>query len=289
MNHLKLTNMLGEGVLWDASAHLIWWTDISSNKLYSYHFKQKKLKEWPTPERLCSFGLYRPGQNQLLAVFESGFAIYSPVTTALEWLYRPILPSGVRFNDGRCDRQGRFWSGTMGEGYLATEKPGQLFCLVDKDHLEIRLEKIGISNSLCWSLDSKTLYFADSAENRIDAFDFEPDTGLLGNRRCFVQLPPGIYPDGSTIDTEGFLWNAQWGGSRVVRYTPDGREDCVIALPVSQPSCVAFGGPNLNILLVTTAQEGLSKTQLEKEPLAGSLFMIETDYRGMPEELVQFP
>lgn len=289
MNHLKLTNTLGEGVIWDANQQLLWWIDIQAKILYCYEFSLKKLEQWSTPERLCSLGLYRSAPYSLLVAFESGFAIYSPYIGEIEWLYQPELPAGVRFNDGRCDRQGRFWAGTMGEGSKALKKPGMLYCLQEKERAVIRLEMIGISNSLCWSPDGRILYFADSLEHRIDMFDVEPDTGLLKNRRCFVQLPAHIYPDGSTIDAEGYLWNAQWGASRVVRYAPDGREDRIINLPVTQPSCVALAGPELNILCVTTAREGLTQAQLRKEPLAGSLLMIETDCKGLPEELVQFP
>jgi sugar lactone lactonase YvrE len=192
------------------------------------------------------------------------------------------LPSGLRCNDGKCDRAGRFWVGTMHD---AERQPlGALYRLDGDKRLHVMAGRITVPNSLAWSPDNRVMYHADSPERTIYAYDFDPATGALGPRRVFARTePPHGYPDGSTVDAEGFLWNAEYAGSRLVRYAPDGRIDRTVAMPVSCPTSCAFGGPRLDLLYVTSSRQRMTTEQIEKEPMAGGLFALEVGVKGLPE------
>jgi sugar lactone lactonase YvrE len=143
---------------------------------------------------------------------------------------------------------------------------------------------IGTSNSIAWSPDDRTFYYSDTAARVIWAYDFDLDAGTIANRRVLTDMDgqPGG-PDGSTVDAEGFLWNAQWGGWRLVRYAPDGRVDRVVPMPVAQPTSCMFGGEDLATLYVTSARTGLSDADLARQPQAGGLFALDVGVRGLPE------
>jgi sugar lactone lactonase YvrE len=278
-------NTLGECILWDGVARSVWWTDIQEATLYNNVPGTPELRRYALPERLCSFGFVE-GDPRLVCAFESGFALYEPASRDLQWLYRPERGfTGTRFNDGRVDRQGRFWSGTMVEGDArdGAGEPvkGSLYWVSAAGHGRV-FGGIDISNSLAFSPNADILYFADSPRREIRAHDFDAGTGAVGSGRRFVELEAGV-PDGSTVDAEGCLWNASWGASRVVRYRASGAVDVVIDVPVSQPTCVCFGGERLDLLFVSTAREGLTDAELEAQPLAGDVLVYETDYRGLPE------
>jgi sugar lactone lactonase YvrE len=187
-----------------------------------------------------------------------------------------------RFNDGRCDRGGRFWAGTMSDGpRLPT---GSLYRL-DADGTCTKMRGgIVIPNSIAWSPDDRVMYFADTHLHTIWAYDFDLATGAMRNERVFADSSnlPG-YPDGSCVDAESCLWNAEYGGWRVVRYAPDGKIDRVVELPVSNPTCCCFGGKDLDTLYISTARQHLTSEQLTREPLAGGLFAARPGVLGLPE------
>jgi sugar lactone lactonase YvrE len=197
-------------------------------------------------------------------------------------LCRPDSNPQNRSNDARCDALGRLWLGTMqnnfdanGNGQEITQSSGGLFKIEsDGTSLEL-LSKIGISNGLAWSPDSKTMYFADSMTNQIDAFDFDLEQGFISNPRQFSNLERGA-PDGSSVDSEGYLWNARWGGSCLVRFDPNGKVDRILELPVTQPSSCAFGGQHLEILYVTSARTGLQNAN----SFDGALLALDVGIRG---------
>jgi sugar lactone lactonase YvrE len=274
-------NTLGESVLWDVEAQALWWTDIQERRLFRYDWEGRSLDRFQTPERVGSFGLVA-GSDKLVVAFESGFALYDPVSAEAEWLARPQshVP-GIRFNDGRVDRQGRFWAGTMAEADSAKGK-ANLYCLDAKGHARARESGITISNSLCWSPDGRLLYFADSPKHAINVYDFDVANGEILNRRLFARLPENAFPDGSTVDAQGYLWNAEWGAGRVTRHAPDGSIERALEVPATQPTCMAFGGPDLDLLFVTSARENLSAEVLAKEP-AGDVFVYKTDIKGLAE------
>ncbi|MEZ4703685.1 MAG: SMP-30/gluconolactonase/LRE family protein [Bdellovibrionota bacterium] len=274
---------LGEGVLWDEFHQEILWTDILGKKIYFWAWMTGQLEVHELEQRLCSISLVEgPNKNTYLFAFESGVALWDRQTQSCEWIEKINQPEGVRLNDGRTDRQGRFWVGSMGEGELTSKRMGQLYC-VDRGKVTAHADGIGISNGLCWSPDSATMYFADSLENKIEKIQFGSTQGKLVERKDWVRTPQGVSPDGSCVDQDGYVWNAQWGGSRVIRYRPDGDEDVILSLPMSQPSCVCFAGPELDTLAVTSAKQGLTPQQLNHDAHAGNVFLIKLPYRGLLE------
>ena len=187
-----------------------------------------------------------------------------------------------RFNDGKCDRRGRFWIGStdMDE----TEPNGALYRVNGSDDVARMLPSVIVSNGLGWSPDDRIMYFTDSGHGVIYAFDFDLDTGEIDNRRVFARVAPAEgLPDGLAVDAQGFVWSAHWNGWRLTRYDPDGRIDRVIDMPVPYVTSVAFGGDRLDQMFVTTARLRLTEAQLKEAPLSGGLFMIDAGVAGLPE------
>jgi L-arabinonolactonase len=274
---------VGEGVLWDQRSQSLWWTDIPRSRLYHYDWQKRHCQLLPAPERVGSFGLVAES-NLLITAFASGIAFYDPVSRAVEWLARPTADQPrVRFNDGRVDRRGRFWCGTMMDGQPRLPV-GNLYSYDARQGLRSHLSGVLISNSLCMSPDGSLLYFADSPTRTISVHDVQEPDGRLGIARVFARTEAPAVPDGAAIDAEGCLWSAQWGSARVVRYAPDGRVDLSVTVPASQPTCVAFGGPALDLMFVTSAREHLDDAALRDQPHAGDVFVYQTPFRGLPEE-----
>jgi L-arabinonolactonase len=279
-------NTLGEGVSWDPIDQRVWWTDVQERRLFRHDPLQRTLRTFDLPERLGSFG-FVAGSDEIVAAFQSGFAIYHPESGRVDWLVRPDHGAkNLRFNDGRVDRQGRFWSGSMVEG--KGEPTAKLYCLLGVK-AQVHLTNIAISNSICFSPDGRHLYFADTPQRAILRFDIDPDTGSIGHRRIFARTPPGAFPDGSNVDAQGCVWNAHWGAGRVVRYALDGSIDREINVPATQPTCIAFGGPNLDMLYVSSAREGLSADALAAQPHAGDVFVYKLDIKGLPDPRFAHP
>lgn len=273
-------NVLGEGILWDSRRQVLWWTDIQSRRLYRHDWLRADTRILDTPERVGSFGLVADSER-LITAFESGIALYDTHDGAVSWLARRPDPA-VRFNDGRVDRQGRFWSGTMAEAD-ETAASGCLYSVDSRFGTRCQLTGIRISNSLCMSPDGKQLYFADSPTRTIRVFELNEPEGTLGASRIFAQTPAGADPDGAAIDADGCLWSAHWGAGCVVRYTPEGRIDRTLRVPASQPTCVCFAGPDLDMLCVTTARIGLTEAALLGEQNAGDVFLYRVGVQGLPE------
>jgi L-arabinonolactonase len=277
---ISVGNTLGEGVLWDPVGQRTWWSDIQERRLYRYDPQSRALETFHLPERLGSFGFIKDS-DKIVAAFESGFAHYHPESAQLQWVARPAHDAGnIRFNDGRIDRQGRFWAGSMVEG--EGEAKGKLYCL-DGSDVKVCLTGISISNSICFSPDGKHLYFADSPQRMIVRYDIDEASGTIGNRQMFAKTPKGAYPDGANVDAEGYLWSAHWGAGRVVRYAPDGSISAIVEIPTTQASCIAFGGAGLDLLFVTSAREGMSAATLAEQPHAGDVFVYQVNVKGLPD------
>lgn len=275
-------HLLAEGVLWDDALASLWWTDIHASRLWRFDPDQGATRHWDLPQRLCCFALTaEPGV--LLAGLERGLARLDTRSGALDYLLEveAELPQ-TRLNDGRCDRLGNFVFGTLNEG--GKEAVGSYYRYTAAGELQrLELPKVAISNSTCFSPDGGTMYFCNSPEHRIMACDYDARSGEVARLRVFAEVPDAE-PDGATVDAEGYLWSAQWGGSRVVRYAPDGRIDLAVALPASQTSCVSFAGTALDRLCVTSASVGLGDEQRAAEPLAGAVFYGRAPRgRGLPE------
>lgn len=272
--------VLGEGIQWHGADGL-WWTDIQSSVLFRHDLSNGLTERFATPERLGSFALVE-GQDDLLCAFASGFARFDPASGATRWCHRIEPPdSPRRFNDGRVDRASNFWAGTMVERGQGSD--AALYRVARDGSLATLVTGVRISNGLCWSPDGSTMYFADSAARTIFAYPVDRDDGALGQRRVFATTPEGAYPDGATVDADGCVWSAHWGAGRIVRYSPDGGLDAAIALPVSQPTCIAFAGDDLRSLVITTARDGLDPATLAAEPLAGDVLLYAAPVAGLPE------
>lgn len=274
------TDILGESPLWDDRGQCLYWIDIRRPAIRRLLPATGHVDTWEMPELVGCIALTDEGR--LLVALSQFIALFDVVSGSLEALARPRQPvPGHRFNDGRCDRQGRFWVGTMHNLTRAPE--GVLYRLEGRGELTRMRDGICIPNSLAFSPDGRTMYFADSLRYSLYAYDYDPETGRTGAEHVFATTAEPAFPDGSTVDAEGFLWNAEFNGARLVRYSPDGRIDRTIAMPVQRPTCCAFGGPELRTLYVTTTSQKMTEEQLAAEPLAGALLALDVGVAGLPE------
>jgi sugar lactone lactonase YvrE len=208
---------------------------------------------------------------------ERGFAIDHGDSAPINYLPDVFLDGGLRMNEGGCDPDGRFYCGSM--AWDKRKGRGSLYRLDSQRNVTEVLTGVTISNGLDWSPEGTLAYYVDSATQQIDVFDYDRDLGLL-HRRSFAQIPKASgAPDGLTVDSEGFVWVALWGGSAIHRYRPDGALDGIVRMPVSQVTAIAFGGPQLNELFITTSREGLPEGV---EPSAGALFRHLPRVKGQP-------
>jgi sugar lactone lactonase YvrE len=272
--------LLGESPVWSRDGNVLYWVDIHKPAILRSDVGGRQVSEWPMPENVGSIGLADGG---LVVALRQGFAHFNPGTQALTRLATPLAcRANVRFNDGRVDRHGRFWAGTVSE----KREPGlaALYRLDPDGACSEVLSGFTISNGISWSPDNRTMYFADSWERAIYAFDFDLDDGVVTNRRLFAQFAEGEgIPDGATVDADGAYWVAHFDGGKLSRYTPAGTRDRTIEMPVPRPTSCAFTGSDLRTLLITSASFGLSAEQREAAPLSGSVFAIDVGVRGLPD------
>ena len=283
---IQVNNTLGKGVQWSPQDRSAWWTDIQERKLYRLQWPSRELEVFETPERLCAF-TFTDRNNCIVAAFESGFALFDYRRGEVLW-QKKLLPenSGMCFNNGRIDRQGRFWAGTMvEEGSRSADGSDRadagLFRLDTDGSVTQVAGDIQISNGCAWDPLGNHFYFADSARRKLYRYDFDAQTGDISNRQLFARTIMHRYPGGATVDAEGNLWSAQWRGARVERYGADGRSLGAVTLPVSLTTCVAFGGESMDLLFVTSARESLSEWVLDRERCAGGLFVLQTPFKGL--------
>lgn len=273
---------LGEGALW--ANQRLYWFDILSKQFHSCAEEGSDHQVLTLPEHFSAAAL--TNTDDLLLASETGLWRFTPHTQVLHKIVDIEADNPLtRSNDGRVDRHGGFWLGTMGKqaqrgaGALYRYYQGEVTCLYTG---------ITISNSICFSPDGSKAYFADTALHTIYQWKLDAQGYPLGEPTVFIDLSAEqLSPDGSVIDSAGFMWNAQWGSSRVVRYSPLGEIDTVINLPVSQPACPAFGGTDWKRLFITSARVDLAAEALVREPLAGSVFAVPLAVAGYPEGVVQ--
>jgi L-arabinonolactonase len=269
-------NTLGECVLWCERTRRVLWTDILGATLHAHHPSSGTTATWAMPERLSSFAL-TGADNRLLLGLASRLAFFDLATGAVTPLADVEPDLTTRLNDGRCDRAGNFVFGTFNEA----EPRLPIASFYRLNAAGLRLEKlelpaVAIANSICFSPDGTTMYYCDSPTRTIRRCDYP----ALTNDRVFAHVAGPGEPDGSCIDAKGYLWNAQWGAARIVRYAPDGRIDRSLPTPALQPSCVAFGGAASDTLYCSSARIGLAAPG----PADGALLEIASGgIRGLPE------
>jgi sugar lactone lactonase YvrE len=274
-------NVLGEGAVWCPREQLLWWIDISSPTLWRFEPRSGRVEHWPLPKPPGSFALRKHGG--FLFAFRNGFATLEEPGGELDWRDVPGLALGdERFNDGKTDRAGRFWTGTLDRKLGAAI--GRLY-RVEPDFGVTAMDRgFTISNGIGWSPDDRIMYFTDTPSRRIYRYDFDAAVGRIANRRVFVEVEPGHGgPDGMTVDAEGCVWSAQFDRWCIHRYAPDGTLERSIRLPVQRPTTCMFGGPDLATLYVTSARMDLAADALAAQPHAGGLFALDPGVRGLPE------
>lgn len=274
------TDLLGESCVWSTREQALYWVDIRQPALRRLNYSDGRIDTFDMPE-LTGAVCLREGGGVMVAMQDS-IAHFDPATSSLERVARaPDTFPNIRFNDSRVDPQGRFWAGTMDD--VARGEVGTLYRLDSGHRMTAVLHPIVISNSLAFSPDSRTMYFSDTVSREIWAYDYDPVAGMPSNRRVFATVPAPATPDGSTVDAEGYLWNAEYDGARVVRYAPDGQVDRVIPMPVQRPTCCTFGGPDLTTLFVTTAGQRLNAAERAAQPMAGGLLSLEVGIKGVAD------
>jgi L-arabinonolactonase len=286
---------LGEGATWCARSGRFYWTDIEGARLWRYDPADGSSESFSMPERLATFALCA-NPRYLLVGLASQLAFFDLETGGTQRIVDVEPGINTRVNDGRCDREGRFVFGTKDES--GSLQPVAGFYRLNRD---LSLERLplpapAISNSIAFSPDGATMYYCDSPTREIRACDYRADGGIA-NDRVFTRLTDATgIPDGSTVDSDGGLWNAQWGGARVVRYGADGVETERVDVPTAQPSCVALGGPalgrsdsgaQLDTLYITSAYAELDAAARAADTLAGGVFVATLARRGLPEPVFQ--
>lgn len=275
---------LGEGPLWDVEQQRLYWIDSFDGRVFRATADGREIRAWDVPAKIGSIAIRKDGSGCVCSL-ATGFHLLDFNTGDVTLIHdpEPDKPAN-RINDGKVDKRGRFVSGSMDT--MESGPNGALYRL-DPDFTVTKLDDgIIVSNGPCWSPDGKTFYFADSWSGEIWAYDYDLDTGNVSNRRTFTKVDTsrGGAADGSTVDAEGFLWNAQVYDGKMVRYAPDGSVDRIIEMPVKKVTSAMFGGPNLDILYVTS----MAKPPLPRFPgdgvLRGSLFAITgLGIKGLPE------
>jgi sugar lactone lactonase YvrE len=284
---VETQDKLGEGCFWDSATQTLWWLDIIlPSAIHRLHVASGRHRKWQFTEMVTAMAKRRDGS--LLVGTHRGLAVFDPETGALSpWqAIDPETPQN-RGNDGATDAMGRFWFGTMmnnigphGEDLPITASTGKLFRIEADGRTTVMAADVGVSNGPCWSPDNRTFYFTDSMAQVIFAYDFDLDSGTISNRRVLNDTRDFGYPDGATVDSQGYIWSARWEGSCVVRIDPKGRIDRVVPMPARRVTNVCFGGEKLDTLYVTTSRQNIAAEELQARPLQGGVFCFDPGVRG---------
>jgi L-arabinonolactonase len=284
----KSNDALGEGCLWDDKTQSLWWFDITrQTRIHRLHPASGEHRSWLACFMVTAMALR--GDGTLVMAGEGGVYSFDPTTGAMT--FRDELETDRpqnRSNDGACDSAGRFWVGTMhenigprGEDLPIPKDTGALYCVTPTGQVTRHFDDVGVSNGPCWSPDDRTFYFSDSKKQIIWAFDFDAGEGVISNKRVFNDTKEHGYPDGATVDAQGFLWSARWDGRCVLRIDPKGRIDKVVEMPAQRPTCCVFGGANLDVMYVTSSRAHLSPEELALRPLNGGVLCFDPGVKGM--------
>ncbi len=273
-------DQLGEGPSWDPETGRLIWVDILGAALREYDPGSGAVTTIPLPGH-PGFAVRRRAGGFVIGLPDGIWARHLDGRMERLAEVEPDRP-GNRLNDGKCDPRGRLWAGTM--AYDGSPGAGSLYRL-DPDHTLHRIMTgASISNGMAWSGDGRTMYYIDTPTGSVDAFDYDPETGAIANRRQVAKLSPERgWPDGMTIDREDCLWVACWEGWRVCRYRPDGELLAEVEVPAACVTSCAFGGADLRDLYITTASHEQSRTEPRSQPRAGGLFRVRPGVQGRPE------
>ena len=289
MNKVELldecNNSLGEGITFSSTDNYLYWLDIGNkSKLYKLDLSSNKKEIFELPEIVTATSI--KSQDELILATNNGLKLFNTSNAKFESVVTiEDEQTLTRSNDGASDAYGRFWFGTMqnnfdnnGNGIPIKDNIGKLYKIDTNKKISIIEEGLGIPNTFVWSPDNNNFYFSDTLKGTILSYNFELENGELSNKKELASFNRG-HPDGSTIDTDGCIWNCRWGGSCIVRFTPNGQVDQIIEMPVENITNCIFGGQDMKTLFVTTASnEGKNKNELD-----GSLFSINLNYQGIED------
>jgi sugar lactone lactonase YvrE len=274
---------LGEGPVWDEVNQRILWLDIIKGQIHQYKINTYSHNVFNVGEMV---GCIAPRTNGgWIAGLKNGIAFIDIEKNLVQHIINPEEGLSNRFNDGKCDASGRFWAGTM--ALSEKESEGSLYVMETDLSLKKKLENVSISNGIAWNADNSIMYYINTPTNYVFAFDYNIETADIDNQRVVIDVTHEKgYADGMTIDEEGMLWIAFYGGWRVARYDPDtGSLLKEIELPVANATCCTFGGDGLKDLYITTARKGLSEEDLQNQPDAGKLFVVkDCGVKGPPAQ-----
>jgi sugar lactone lactonase YvrE len=270
--------LLGESPVWSPLDQSIYFIDIKKLSINRFCIADGLFESIPTPSEIGCIVLKQGGG--IVAAMQSGLAFVD--FTVKEYSFFCNIDGDIptnRPNDGKCDGAGRLWIASMDNNEVSSS--GRLWRISSTTVPKIVDSNFVVGNGVDWSPDSKTMYFTDSVNRTIYAYDFDLENGTICNKQVFAIIPESDgFPDGLIVDSQGFIWSAHWDGWRVTRYAPSGSIDRVINLPVPRPTSLAFGGANLSSLFITSASYGLTSAELMNAPLSGGLFIYNSTVSG---------
>jgi sugar lactone lactonase YvrE len=278
---LEARAVLGESPVWSAEEQALYWVDIYGPALHRLDIASGALRSWPMPEPIGSFGLRERGGA--VVALRCGFHRFDFVSGRLDPLVDPEPDKpGVRFNDGKVAPDGRFWAGTMDEETLSRPL-GTLYRLDPDGSCHSMVRGLIVSNGLAWSADGRTMFHSDSRAPAIYAYDYDPATGTIANKRTIACPTEAVgRPDGAATDAEGYYWSAGISAGMLNRWAPDGRLDRQIPMPCAAPTMPCFGGPEMKTIFLTSLRHNLPPEKLAASPLSGALFALDVDVPGVP-------
>jgi L-arabinonolactonase len=274
---------VGEEPIYSLQEEALYWIDIFEPSLNRTHIASGRTYKWALPAMGGSYALLDDGTGAIVAVADGLYKLDFASSEAVLLRKAPYDQQNFRFNDGRCDPQGRFWVGTT--RLPESKRPNGSGSVYTFDGISLTrsIGGVTIANGIAFDPERRTMYLADRVNSRILSYDFDGVTGAASGQRTFTSIPVHMIPDGAAVDTLGGYWVAMFGSGELHRYSPDGRLSRVVATPTSQPTMCAFGGPDLGMLYVTTARAFLSSDQLTQQPLAGAILAADVGETGIRE------
>lgn len=276
-------NTLGECPLWSPSEACLYWIDVATPGIWRYAPSSGRIDKWALPKPPGAIALHHGGG--LLVALRRGFGRFDPRSGVLSPIEVPGLALGdERFNDGRVDRRGRFWVGTLDR--RLREPVGRLYRFDPAHVLQAEDHGFVLSNGIAWSPDGGRMYFAETSSRQVYEYRYDAESGRLADRRCFADVGPGHGgPDGLCVDAEGNVWVTLFERSVINMYRPDGRPGACVRLPVRRPTSCTFGGPDMRTLYITSARIGLSDSELQEQAQAGGVWAVEVAQTGQTENV----
>lgn len=281
--------IIGEVPIWSSEEEVLYWIDVRGPTLFRSDPESGITRSWDLPSLIGSFALRRNGEGAIVAL-QSGIFNLDFATGQLTLLHEaPYDVKHYRLNDGKCDRRGRFWVGSMKLPESPLPYGHAAFFRLDQQGLSAQIQGISVANGLAWSPDSRVMYIADSPRRQIFQYDYDLDVGIARNRRLFAQTEQQEVPDGAAVDAEGGYWITMMRSGRLLRYLPDGTLDRDIKTPTRLPTMISFGGRRLDTLYLTTSSYHYPNEEAKRqERLAGSVFRFKPGVSGIAEPTFAF-